>query len=103
MKVEKPKRKKTGGRRPGTPNKVTTDLRQRISNLIEKNFDRIESDFNKLDSEKRLTILEKYLKYCLPPLQNMNLQAEIKTQLDEMNDQQLNELAEKIISLNTNQ
>jgi len=103
MKVEKPKRKKTGGRRPGTPNKVTTDLRQRISNLIEKNFDRIESDFNKLDSEKRLTILERYLKYCLPPLQNMNLQAEIKTQLDEMNDQQLNELAEKIISLNTNQ
>ena len=103
MKVEKPKRKKTGGRRPGTPNKVTTDLRQRISNLIEKNFDRIESDFNKLDSEKRLTILERYLKYCLPPLQNMNLQAEIKTQLDEMNDQQLNELAEKIISLNSTQ
>ena len=103
MKIEKPKRKKSGGRRPGTPNKVTKDLRQRISNLIEKNFDRIESDFNKLDSEKRLTILERYLKYCLPPLQNLNVQAEIKTQLEGMNDQQLNELAEKIISLNTNQ
>ena len=88
---------------PGTPNKVTTDLRQRISNLIEKNFERIESDFNKLDSEKRLTILERYLKYCLPPLQNLNVQAEIKTQLEGMNDQQLNELAEKIISLNTTQ
>ena len=103
MKVEKPKRKKSGGRMPGTPNKVTTDLRQRISNLIEKNFERIESDFNKLDSEKRLTILERYLKYCLPPLQNLNVQAEIKTQLEGMNDQQLNELAEKIISLNTTQ
>ena len=103
MKIEKQKRQKAGGRKAGTPNKVTTDLRQRISNLIEKNFDRIESDFNKLDSEKRLIVLERYLKYCLPPLQTMNIQAEIKTQLETMDERQLNELAEKIISLNTNQ
>ena len=91
------------GRPKGSQNKTTTDLRQRITELMEKNFERIEADFNKLDSEKRLTILERYLKYCLPPLQSLNVQAEIKTQLEEMNDQQLEELAEKIISLNTNQ
>lgn len=96
MKIDKPRRK-TGGRRAGTPNKVTTDLRQRIANLIEKNFDRIESDFTKLDSEKRLIVLERYLKYCLPPLQNLNLQAEIRSQLETLNDEQLNDLAEKII------
>ena len=101
MKVEK-KRTKAGGRKAGTPNKVTTDLRQRITNLIEKNFEKIEADFSKLDSEKRLIILERYLKYTLPPLQNLNIQADIKNKLEGMSDQQLNELAEKIISLNTN-
>ena len=103
MKIEKTKRKKSGGRRPGTPNKVTKDLREQITVLIKKNFERIESDFNKLDSEKRLIVLERYLKYCLPPLQNLNIQAELKSQLEGLTDQQLEELAEKIISLNTNQ
>jgi len=95
------KRKKTGGRKKGTQNKVTKDLRQMITDLLEKNFERIESDFNKLGSEKRLIVLERYLKYCLPPLQSLNVQAEIKSQLETLTDEQLTDLAEKIISLNT--
>ena len=94
------KGKKTGGRKKGTQNKVTKDLRQRITDLLEKNFERIESDFNKLGSEKRLIVLERYLKYCLPPLQSLNVQAEIKSQLETLTDEQLTDLAEKIISLN---
>jgi hypothetical protein len=94
------KGKKTGGRKKGTQNKVTKDLRQRITDLLEKNFERIESDFNKLGSEKRLIVLEKYLKYCLPPLQSLNVQAEIRSQLETLTDDQLTDLAEKIISLN---
>ena len=95
------KRRKTGGRKKGTQNKVTKDLRQMITDLLEKNFERIESDFNKLGSEKRLIVLERYLKYCLPPLQSLNVQAEIKSQLETLTDEQLTDLAEKIISLNT--
>jgi len=95
-------RQKTGGRKKGTPNKVTKDLRQRITDLLEKNFERIESDFNKLDSEKRLIILEKYLKYSLPPLQTVNVQAEIKSQLEALSDEQLTQLAEKIITKSEN-
>ena len=72
-----------------------------ITDLLEKNFERIESDFNKLGSEKRLIVLERYLKYCLPPLQSLNVQAEIKSQLETLTDEQLTDLAEKIISLNT--
>ena len=66
------------GRPKGSPNKTTGDLRQQITELIEKNFKKIEEDFNKLDSEKRLIVLERYLKYCLPPLQSLNIQADIK-------------------------
>ena len=66
------------GRPKGSQNKTTTDLRQRITELMEKNFANIEAEFNKLDSEKRLIVLERYLKYCLPPLQSLNIQADIK-------------------------
>ena len=66
------------GRPKGSPNKSTGDLRQQITELIEKNFKTIEADFNMLDSEKRLIVLERYLKYCLPPLQSLNIQADIK-------------------------
>jgi len=93
------KRLKTGGRQKGTPNKVTLDLRQAIHGLVEKNLKKIEADFNKLDSEKRLLLLEKYLKYCLPPLQSLSIQADIKSQLEKMTDEELDSLAEKIISL----
>ena len=89
------------GRPVGTPNKVTTELRQRITELIEKNFKKIEADFEKLDSEKRLIVLERYLKYCLPPLQSLDIRADIKGSLEGMTDDQLNELAEKIITLNS--
>jgi hypothetical protein len=89
------------GRRSGTPNKVTTELRQKITDLIEKNFKKIEADFNKLDPEKRLIVLERYLKYCLPPLQSLDIRADIKGSLEGMSDEQLNDLAEKILTLNS--
>ena len=73
------KGKKTGGRIAQTPNKISKDMRERIKTLIEKNIDKIEDDFDKLDSEKRLIVLEKYLKYCLPPLQSLDISGELKT------------------------
>ena len=89
------------GRPKGSPNKSTGDLRQQITDLIEKNFKKIEADFNVLDSEKRLIVLERYLKYCLPPLGSLSIQADIKNSLETMTDDQLNDLAEKIITLNS--
>lgn len=89
------------GRPKNSKNKATEDLRQRITALIEKNFDQLEADISNLDSEKRLIVLERYLKYCLPPLQSLNIQGELRAQLETLTDDQLNELAEKIISLNT--
>jgi hypothetical protein len=65
------------GRPKGSPNKTTTDLRERIGTLLENNFDKLQEDFDKLDSEKRLIVLERYLRYCLPPLQSLNIQADV--------------------------
>ncbi len=83
MKVEY-KRQKVGGRKAGTPNKITTDLRKRIALLIEDNFETIEADFQQLDSEKRLIVLERYLKYCLPPLHSISIAG--STNMDEIKE-----------------
>ena len=62
------KRKKYGGRKAGTPNKVTTDLREQISELIENNFKGIQKDIDNLESKERLDFLIKLFEYSLPKL-----------------------------------
>lgn len=89
------------GKPKGTKSKSVEEIRIRIKTFIDNNWQQVEDDFMKMDPKERLTIFEKLLKYAIPPLQSMNIQAEIKTTLEGMTDDQLNELAEKIITLNS--
>ena len=45
------KKIKTGGRKSGTLNKVTTDLRKRIDDFLNDNWDTLQDDFNQLEPE----------------------------------------------------
>lgn len=65
--------RKTGGRQKGTPNEVTKDLRERVSNFLTDNWSLIESDFKKLEPKERLVFYEKLLSYGLPKLQSVGL------------------------------
>ena len=85
------------GRPKDSKNKATEDLRQRIKDFIDDNWEKVQTDFNKMDPEKRLTFLEKLLKYATPPLQSIDLNADIKNRLESMTDDQLEALAEKIL------
>lgn len=84
---------KSGGRRAGTPNKITAELRARIKSFLENNFKTVEHDFKKLDPEKRIALYEKYLKFALPQLQSTSVDFSI----DKMTDDQLTELLNKLI------
>lgn len=57
---------KTGGRQAGTPNKVTGNLREFVSDLIDRNRDKIEDDISKLQAKDRLLIMEKLMSYVMP-------------------------------------
>ena len=59
------------GRTPGTPNKVTTELRQWVSNLIDSNREQIEKDLMSVEPDKRLVMLEKLMQYVLPKQQQI--------------------------------
>ena len=85
--------KKYGGRQKGTPNKVTGDVRQWLSELIDSNRSQIEKDIKKLDPKDRLQILEKFMQYTIPKMQSISANID----LNELTDQKLNTIINEII------
>lgn len=73
-KVGRPKgTKKSGGRRKGTPNKVTKTLRCFVSELIDANREQITADLNELEPRERLQIIEKFMQYVIPKQNSQNI------------------------------
>jgi hypothetical protein len=77
---------KTGGRAKGTPNKVTSDLRAWINELLDSNRGQIAKDIKLLEPHRRVMIFEKLLSYAVPKMQSV----EAKIDLNTLSDEQLN-------------
>lgn len=60
---------KTGGRKAGTPNKITGTLKDFVSGLIEDNREQMQKDLKALSPKDRLLVLERFLQYVLPKQQ----------------------------------
>jgi hypothetical protein len=54
------------GRPKGTPNKVTTSLRQWVNTLIESNREQLEADLANLEPKERWQLIEKLMQYVIP-------------------------------------
>jgi len=78
---------KTGGRQKGTPNKITTDLRTWLNDLLNNNRQTFENDLHELEPHQRVAIFEKLLSYSLPKLQSV--EAQIEQRLDNLTDEQI--------------
>jgi hypothetical protein len=59
------------GRPKGTPNKLTAELKERLSDFLDENWEQIEKDFKTLEPEKRVMLFEKLLQYKLPRNQSI--------------------------------
>jgi hypothetical protein len=57
---------KTGGRMRGTPNRVTTDLRTWINDVLNNNRATFEADLQRLEPQQRLPLLLKLLDFAVP-------------------------------------
>lgn len=76
----KPKRKKTGGRKAGTTNKITKTVRESLSDAITGYFNGINekgyslfSDLMQIEEPAgRLAIVAKFLPYVAPKLQSIS-------------------------------
>jgi hypothetical protein len=58
------------GRGKGTLNKVTKEIKEIIKDVLEKEFEIIDSTLKELEPEKRLEIVLKLLPYVVPKLNN---------------------------------
>jgi len=63
---------KTGGRKIGTPNKITGTLKDFVANLVDDNRDQIINDLKALRPKERLLVLERLMQYILPKQQSVN-------------------------------
>lgn len=67
------KGKKTGGRKPGTPNKASTITRDIINEIAEGIRPNITRDLAALDPKDRLTIWLKLIEFIVPKLQSVDM------------------------------
>lgn len=76
----KPKRKKTGGRKAGTPNKVTKSVRESLRDALtgyingnnEKNYSLFTDLMQIEEPAGRLAMVSKFLPYVAPKLQSVS-------------------------------
>ena len=74
------KRKKTGGREKGTPNKATSSVRTALTNLVLSYFDmakgKVEDDLSELEPKERLNAMIKLATFVIPKMQAIEFSAE---------------------------
>jgi hypothetical protein len=54
------------GRKKGSPNRTTEQMRTMVQGFIETNWTKIQKDFDKLEPSERLKFLSSLLKHVLP-------------------------------------
>lgn len=65
------KGQKTGGREPGTPNRLTQQLRDVLKGIVDDELQHLPERLNKLDDRQRLDVLLKLLPYILPKVEQV--------------------------------
>lgn len=110
MGLAKGKTNNPAGRPAGKPNRLTTELKTWIKDLVEKNKVSFERDLRKLDPKDRLVILERLMQYVIPKMQTVSIEEQIKheyqqleTLLNECPDEVIDELFERMKKLKDEQ
>lgn len=85
-------RGRLGGRQPGSPNKITTSLREWIAQLIDGNREQMVKDLRMLEPLDRLKMLEKLMAYVCPK------QAAVQTNIkfERLTEEQLKGVVEEL-------
>jgi hypothetical protein len=64
--------KKTGGRTAGTPNKVTSELRKTLKQIIAAELEALPATLIDLPARERLDLVIKLLPFCLPKVNTIS-------------------------------
>lgn len=86
------------GRPPGAKNKVNAELRQRVSNFLDGNFEEITKAYKKLNPKDKMKFFTDLMPYVLPKLQNTS----VEMNFEQLSETQLDAIIEKLLNKNTN-
>ena len=64
--------KKFGGRKKGTPNKLTKELRSVLKDVLYEEIDRLPERLDELDTKDRLQLLVKLMPFVFPKVQSVS-------------------------------
>jgi len=81
------------GRPKGAKDKANKEIRQKISDFIEANIDKIQSDINELEPEKRIRYFIQLLEYSIPKMRA--IEADI-TETESLTDTERNEIIKRM-------
>lgn len=92
-----------GGRKAGTPNKVTGTVKEWIAAVIDGNREQFEKDLEKLEPGERVRIISNLLQYVTPKMQSISpaemLEAEyrkLEELLESAPDEAIDEIVERV-------
>ena len=66
---------KTGGRKSGTPNRLTREIRETLKGVIDYELSRLGETLEGLPPDKRLELVVKLLPYVLPKVETVTSSA----------------------------
>lgn len=77
-----------GGRKPGTPNRVTRERRELINMFLDENWEKFKKDYAEADAATRLKIYMEMIQYTTPKMASMEYReaAPPKTFKDELDE-----------------
>lgn len=90
-------RGRLGGRTKGTPNKVTSSIRDWLMELVNKNKRQVKRDLDALDPKDRLVMIEKFMQYVVPKQQAVAASVDFSTLTDEQLDMVVEQITTGII------
>jgi len=73
-----------GGRKQGSKNKVTQDIRGAFKKLIEDNISSLQSDLESLDPKDRIKIMIDLAGYIVPKMKAIEVKADIQSNNSDM-------------------
>lgn len=80
------------GRPKGRPNKITSEMKGWIQQLINNNRERLEGDLQALEPKERWQVVERLLNYCIPKQSAIDGDLKMNMLTDEQLDTIINQL-----------
>lgn len=83
-----------GGRKAGTPNKTTSQIRDKIKDFLESKSGELEDIWNALEAKEKFQMFSQLSRYIIPTMQSTEFKIDettssvIKTQLDELSEEE---------------